>query len=64
MARDFYDEIARLLKPAGWRQTAGGKGSHEKWVDADGNRVVIVPCTKSRHTAHEVLKQTGLPKAF
>lgn len=64
MARDFYDEIARLLSRAGWTRTTGGKGSHEKWVDAEGKRVVIVPRSKSRRTANEVLKQAGLPKAF
>ena len=61
---DFYDEIARLLMRAGWTKSAGGKGSHEKWIDADGKRVVIVPRSKSRRIANEVLKQAGLPKAF
>ena len=64
MAKDYYDEIARLLRQAGWTKTDGGKGSHEKWRDAGGTRVVIVPRSKSRHTANEVLKQAGLPKAF
>jgi len=64
MAKDFYDEIVRILKQAGWSKTPGGKGSHEKWIDADKTRVVIVPRSKSRHTANEVLKQAGLPKAF
>ena len=64
MARDFYDEITRILRRAGWTKTLGGKGSHEKWIDADEKRVVIVPRSKSRHTANEVLKQAGLPKAF
>lgn len=64
MPRDYYDEIARLLSRAGWTRTGGGKGSHEKWIDAAGKRVVIVPRSKSRHTANEVLKQAGLPKAF
>jgi predicted RNA binding protein YcfA (HicA-like mRNA interferase family) len=64
MARDFYDEIARIRTRAGWTKTAGGKGSDEKWTDAHEKRVVIVPRSKSRHTANEVLKQAGLPKAF
>jgi predicted RNA binding protein YcfA (HicA-like mRNA interferase family) len=64
MARDYYEEIARLLRQAGWIPTKGGKGSHEKWIDASHKRVVIVPRSKSRHTANEVLKQAGLPKAF
>ena len=64
MARDSYDEIALILRRAGSTKTFGGKGSHEKWIDADRRRVVIVPRSKSRHTANEVLKQAGLPKAF
>ncbi len=64
MAGDFYDEVVRILTRAGWIKTSGGKGSHEKWIDADAKRVLIVPRSKSRHTANEVLKQAGLPKAF
>ena len=64
MGKDYYREIARLLTDAGWRMAPGGRGSHEKWVNPDTGRVVIVPRSKSRHTANEVLKQAGLPKAF
>jgi predicted RNA binding protein YcfA (HicA-like mRNA interferase family) len=64
MARHYYEQIASILRQAGWSQTQGGKGSHEKWTDANRKRVVIVPRSKSRHTANEVLKQAGLPKAF
>jgi predicted RNA binding protein YcfA (HicA-like mRNA interferase family) len=42
----------------------GGKGSHEKWRSPITGRNFIVPRSKSRHTANEVLKQAGLPKAF
>jgi predicted RNA binding protein YcfA (HicA-like mRNA interferase family) len=51
------------LRAAGWRRMDGGKGSHEKWTGPSG-RTIIVPRSKSRHTANEVLKQAGLPKAF
>ena len=64
MARDFYDELTAALRRAGWNKTIGGKGSHEKWIDADGKRILVVPRSKSRHTANEVSKQAGLPKAF
>lgn len=40
------------------------KGSHEKWRHPDISHTVIVPRSKSRHTANTVLKQAGLPKAF
>jgi predicted RNA binding protein YcfA (HicA-like mRNA interferase family) len=61
---DYYREIVRRLAAAGWVRTVGGKGSHEKWAHPQTGRIVIVPQSKSRHTANEVLKQAGLPKAF
>ena len=36
-----------ILRRAGWTKTAGGKGSHEKWIDAEKTRVVIVPRSKN-----------------
>ena len=64
MTKDYYHELTGLLHKAGWQKTSGGKGSHEKWVNTRTGRVVVVPRSKSRHTANEVLKQAGLPKAF
>ena len=64
MVANFYKDLARLLGQAGWERIAGGKGSHEKWRHGDSGRTVIVPRSKSRHTANEVLRQAGLPKAF
>jgi predicted RNA binding protein YcfA (HicA-like mRNA interferase family) len=62
--KDYYRDLTRLLHAAGWSKDDGGKGSHEKWVQASTGKSVIVPRSKSRHTANEVLKQAGLPKAF
>jgi predicted RNA binding protein YcfA (HicA-like mRNA interferase family) len=62
--KDFYRDLTALLSKAGWKQVVGGKGSHEKWVNEELGKAVIVPRSKSRHTANEVLKQAGLPKAF
>ena len=64
MPEDCYRDITRLLSAAGWAKVTGGKGSHEKWQHLQTGHVVIVPHSKSRHTANEVLKQAGLPKAF
>jgi predicted RNA binding protein YcfA (HicA-like mRNA interferase family) len=63
MPKDLYPDLIRLLLDAGCERMPGGKGSHEKWKRADG-LVLIVPRSKSRHTANAVLKQAGLPKAF
>jgi predicted RNA binding protein YcfA (HicA-like mRNA interferase family) len=64
LPKDFYRELVKILKEAGWYQADGGKGSHEKWTNPVMGKTVIVPRSKSRHTANEVLKQAGLPKAF
>jgi predicted RNA binding protein YcfA (HicA-like mRNA interferase family) len=42
-----------------------GRGDHEIWESPiSGRRFVVDSNIKSRHTANEVLKQAGLPKAF
>jgi predicted RNA binding protein YcfA (HicA-like mRNA interferase family) len=64
MPKDFYPELSRLLLAAGWQIVPGGKGSHEKWQRGDAGKILIVPRTKSRHTANEILKDAGLPKRF
>lgn len=64
MPKDFYPELAALLYAAGWRRLENAKGSHEKWRHPEVAHTVIVPRSKSRHTANTVLKQAGLPKAF
>ena len=64
MPKDFYPELTALLFAAGWRRVSNAKCSHEKWRHPDQPDGVIVPRSKSRHTANSVLKQAGLPKAF
>jgi predicted RNA binding protein YcfA (HicA-like mRNA interferase family) len=61
----FYPQIVALLITAGCKLVRPGKGSHEIWHSPITNRNFTLPrTTKSRHTANEVLKQAGLPKAF
>ena len=64
MPKDFYPQLIALLYAAGWRLVANAKGSHEKWRHPDQPHAITVPRSKSRHTANEILKQAGLPKAF
>ena len=64
MPKDFYPELTALLYEAGWRRVINAKGSHEKWRHPAHKHSVIVPRSKSRHTANSVLKDAGLPKAF
>ena len=64
MPKDFYSELTAILLAAGWQRAANAKGSHEKWRHPTESHAIIVPRSKSRHTANAVLKQAGLPKAF
>ncbi|MEM1086642.1 MAG: type II toxin-antitoxin system HicA family toxin [Pseudomonadota bacterium] len=65
VAKGFYRELTKHLAGAGYVYEMNAKGSHEKWRHAETGHAVTVPrSTKSRHTANEVLKQAGLPKAF
>lgn len=64
MPKDFYHDLTAILAEAGWRRVMSAKGSHEKWRHADKAHAIIVPRSKSRHTANAVLKQAGLPKVF
>ncbi|MDO9471989.1 MAG: type II toxin-antitoxin system HicA family toxin [Caulobacter sp.] len=64
MPHDYYPDIVRILAEAGWERVPGGKGSHEKWRHPGSLRTLVIPRTKSRHTANDILKDAGLPKAF
>jgi predicted RNA binding protein YcfA (HicA-like mRNA interferase family) len=62
---DLYRGLVRILEANGCYLVRTGKGSHEIWYSPVSNKNVTVPrSTKSRHTANDVLKQAGLPKAF
>ncbi|MBX3566631.1 MAG: type II toxin-antitoxin system HicA family toxin [Rhizobiaceae bacterium] len=59
------EETKELLRRAGWTFLRSAKGDHEIWHDPKtARKVTIDHSMKSRHTANEVLKKAGLPKAF
>ncbi|MFZ5728402.1 MAG: type II toxin-antitoxin system HicA family toxin [Pseudomonadota bacterium] len=60
----YYADLVKIMLEHGCWQVAGGKGSHERWKSPINGRTVIVPRSKSRHTANEVLKQLGIGKRF
>ncbi len=60
----YYAELVKIMLAHGCEQLPGGKGSHEKWKSPINGRTVIVPRSKSRHTANAVLKQLGIGKQF
>lgn len=65
MGSGLYRELARLLREAGCEFVRQGKSSHEIWYSPISKRSFTVPRnTEKTHTANNVLKDAGLPKAF
>jgi hypothetical protein len=63
MPADFDRRLRELLERAGCHFVRAGR--HPIWFSPLSRRNFPVPTgIKSRHTANEVLKQAGLPKAF
>jgi predicted RNA binding protein YcfA (HicA-like mRNA interferase family) len=52
------------LLEAGCRFARHAKGDHDIWLTPDGKRLTVPVKIMSRHTANEILKDAGLPKAF
>jgi len=65
MGSNLYPDLARLLGMAGCELVRQGKGSHEIWFSPVTDRRFSVPRNTIKvHTANNVLKDAGLPKAF
>jgi len=63
MAATFDRELKQRLAAAGCHHVRDGH--HPIWYSPISKRHFPVPTgIKSRHTANEVLKHAGLPKAF
>jgi predicted RNA binding protein YcfA (HicA-like mRNA interferase family) len=58
------DEIAKILKKAGWTETGRGKGSHRVFVSPDGKKVTTIPKPRRKDiekgTLGEIKRQTGI----
>ncbi|HVZ12834.1 MAG TPA: type II toxin-antitoxin system HicA family toxin [Bauldia sp.] len=65
MGSNLYPDLVRLLRRAGCTLVRQGKGSHEIWFSPLTKRTFSIPRnTQKTHTANNVLKDAGLPKAF
>jgi len=65
MGGNLYPEIVRRLRDDGCEFVRLGKCSHELWRSPRTGKLLVIPRnTVKRHTANEVLKDAGLPKAF
>jgi predicted RNA binding protein YcfA (HicA-like mRNA interferase family) len=58
------DEVAKILKKAGWVETGRGKGSHRVFISPDGKKVTTIPKPKrkgiAKGTLAEIRRQTGV----
>ena len=62
---EYEKRVRELLKEAGCSFVRHGKGDHDIWFSPITNRYVTVDGKiKSRHTANEVLKQSGIGFRF
>jgi predicted RNA binding protein YcfA (HicA-like mRNA interferase family) len=62
---DFYRDVIRLLRDAGFEFKRQGRGDHEIWWNPKtGTRVTIDRKLASKFTANGILKSAELPKAF
>jgi predicted RNA binding protein YcfA (HicA-like mRNA interferase family) len=62
---DYYRDVVRLLREAGFEFKRQGRGDHEIWWNAaSGVTVVVDRKLRSRFTANGILKEAGLPKSL
>jgi predicted RNA binding protein YcfA (HicA-like mRNA interferase family) len=62
---DYYRDLVRLLKNAGYQLKRQGRGDHEIWWNpSTGGHVTVDRKLRSRNTANAILKEANLPKAF
>jgi predicted RNA binding protein YcfA (HicA-like mRNA interferase family) len=62
---DYYRDVVRLLRNAGYEFKRQGRGDHEIWSNPKTEvRVTVDRKLKSKFTANGILKEAGLEKAF
>jgi predicted RNA binding protein YcfA (HicA-like mRNA interferase family) len=62
---DYYRDVIRLLRDAGYELKRQGRGDHQIWWNPKtGAHVTVDRILRSRFTANGILKEAGLQKTF
>lgn len=62
---EYEKKVREELKRHGCRFVRHGKGDHEIWYSPlTGTNVTVDGKIKSRYTANEIMKQSGIKKRF
>jgi predicted RNA binding protein YcfA (HicA-like mRNA interferase family) len=62
---DYYRDLVRLLRDAGYEFKRQGRGDHEIWWHlTTGIRVTVDRKLRSKFTANAILKEAGISKTF
>ncbi len=64
MPDGYYQAVVKILKSLGFTHEGNAKGSHERWINAEGRTLIVPRNLKSRHTANGVLRDAGGSKRF
>ena len=59
MVDGYYTAVAKALRASGFQYSTQAKGSHEKWMNAEGKTLVVPRSLMSRHTANAILRDAG-----
>lgn len=64
MVQGYYSAVVKELKALGFRYKSNAKGSHEKWINEDGQVVIVPRNLDARYTANGILKDAGSKTRF
>lgn len=56
----YYRRLKELLEANGWWFHRMGKGSHEIWTNASGQKLPLPFNCNVRHTANGILRDAGI----